>query len=198
MNPDDRKRRFNEAIVNMLYPSSPQVYLFASHYFLSIPRLIVYFYRRLARTRVGTCGTLDRRVCFWRYFRYDFGQQEPCFNNRKNWKKHCWNVGALDHCDNNSSTSVEEEHDSETEKLSRAQRKKIRKKKLKEEVVRRGKLIGPLLPLTSTQVTRDTPPVRSNASEEGSKNIVTILLSTSYCVIDRVMFSLTFMQHTLV
>ncbi|BAU00307.1 hypothetical protein LR48_Vigan06g024300 [Vigna angularis] len=121
MNPDDRKRRFNEAIVNMLYPSSsPQS---------------------------------EREL----------EPAEPLI------EESAADVisGALDHCDNNSSTSVEEEHDSETEKLSRAQRKKIRKKKLKEEVVHRGKLIGPLLPLTSTQVTRDAPPVRSNASEEG-------------------------------
>ncbi|KAJ1414556.1 hypothetical protein SESBI_18806 [Sesbania bispinosa] len=71
--------------------------------------------------------------------------------------------GTLD--DNeNASTSSDEEHDFETEKkLSRAQRKKIRKKKLKEETIRRGKLIGPLLPLTPN------PAVRSNASEEGDE-----------------------------
>jgi len=97
----------------------------------------------------------------------------------------------LDHSDNNSSTSVDEEHDSETEKLSRAQRKKIRKKKLKEEAVHRGKLIGPLLPLTSTRVARDAPPVRSNASEEGSKNMLTIFLSMYCCVIDRVMHAVS-------
>ncbi|XP_027914012.1 uncharacterized protein LOC114173685 isoform X2 [Vigna unguiculata] len=118
MNPNDRKRRFNEAIVNMLYPSSPQ------------------------RER-------------------ELEPAEPLIEESAS------DVisGTLDHSDNNSSTSVDEEHDSETEKLSRAQRKKIRKKKLKEEAVHRGKLIGPLLPLTSTRVARDAPPVRSNASE---------------------------------
>jgi len=88
------------------------------------------------------------------------------------------NVGNLDDGYDNSSTSVNEECDSDTEKLSRAQRKKIRKKKLKEEAAHRGNLIGPLLPLTSTHVARDAPPVRSNA----------ILLSMSCYVTDRVMY----------
>lgn len=91
------------------------------------------------------------------------------------------NVGTSDDGYDNSSTSVNEERDSETEKLSRAQRKKIRKKKLKEEALHRGKLIGPLLPLTSTQVARDAPPVRSNASNEGSKNMLTILFQCLVC-----------------
>ncbi|RZC30812.1 uncharacterized protein LOC114422516 isoform X1 [Glycine soja] len=54
----------------------------------------------------------------------------------------------LDDCDNNASTSGNEEHDDSetTEKLTRVQRKKIRKKKLNEEAIHRGKLIGPLLP----------------------------------------------------
>lgn len=62
--------------------------------------------------------------------------------------------------ENASTSGHKEEHDSETEKLTRAQRKRIRKKKLKEEAIRRGKLIGPLQPPTP-------PTVRSNASEEG-------------------------------
>ena len=58
------------------------------------------------------------------------------------------------------------------QKLTRAQRKKLRKKKLREEATRRGKLIGPLLPLSpdnndhcGDQV---SPAVRSNASEKDS------------------------------
>lgn len=72
----------------------------------------------------------------------------------------------MDECENAVSTSGDEEHESETEKLTRAQRKRIRKKKLREEAMRRGKLIGPLLPTTAAHC-GDAPPVRSNASEEG-------------------------------
>ncbi|XP_029129755.1 uncharacterized protein LOC109811106 isoform X2 [Cajanus cajan] len=113
MNTDDRKRRFNEGIVNMLYPSPPP---------LPEP------FTDDSRSDVIS-GTLDG---------YD-----------------------------DASTSG----DSETEKLTRAQRKKIRKKKLKEETTHRGKLIGPLLPLRPTQAGQDAPPVRSNASEEGAKSV---------------------------
>ncbi|XP_020978582.1 uncharacterized protein LOC107642690 isoform X2 [Arachis ipaensis] len=75
--------------------------------------------------------------------------------------------GSSDDYDN-ASTSGDEEHDSGTVKLTRAQRKKIRKKKLKEDAIRRGNLIGPLLPPYTHQVTQDAPPVRSNASTESS------------------------------
>ncbi|XVE82953.1 hypothetical protein DITRI_Ditri16bG0046600 [Diplodiscus trichospermus] len=51
-----------------------------------------------------------------------------------------------------SSSSTNDEEDDgnqvETQKLSRAQRKRLRKKKLKEDAFRRGKMIGPLLPLS--------------------------------------------------
>lgn len=78
--------------------------------------------------------------------------------------------GSLDDCENASTSGEEEGHDSEMEKLTRAQRKRIRKKKMKEEAILRGKLIGPLLPPTqATQCGDDAPPptVRSNASQEG-------------------------------
>ncbi|KAJ1381772.1 hypothetical protein SESBI_44842 [Sesbania bispinosa] len=117
MNRDEiRKRRFNEAIVNMLYPSPPQVE------------------QELEPVEASIEGSGSDAIS-----------------------------GTLD--DNeNASTSSDEEHGSETEKkLSRAQRKNIRKKKLKEEAIRRGKLIGPLLPLTPI------PAVRPNASEEGDE-----------------------------
>ncbi|TKY70673.1 peroxisomal membrane protein 13 [Spatholobus suberectus] len=123
MNPQDRKRRFNEAIVNILYPSPP---------------------------------------------RHEQDQLEPLEALIDGSRSHVIS-GTFDVYDN-ASTSGNEEHDSETEKLTRAQRKKIRKKKLKEEAIHRGKLIGPLLPLTPTQVAEDAPDVRSNASEEGSAN----------------------------
>ncbi|RDX94630.1 hypothetical protein CR513_22969, partial [Mucuna pruriens] len=122
MKADDRKRRFNEAIVNMLYPSPPQ---HEQHQLEPVQPLI-----QGSRSHVIS-GTLDD---------YD-----------------------------NSSTSCNEENDSEAVKLTRAQRKKIRKKKLKEEAIHRGKLIGPLLPLIPTQVAEDAPGVRSNAPEEGDE-----------------------------
>lgn len=69
----------------------------------------------------------------------------------------------------NASTSSDEEQEGEAQKLTRAQRKKIRKKKLKEEAIRRGKLVGPLLPTSTNQCgdpdVKDPPAVRSNASE---------------------------------
>ncbi|KAL2348297.1 hypothetical protein Fmac_002297 [Flemingia macrophylla] len=122
MNPDDRKRRFNEAIVKMLYASPPHV--------------------------------SDEQD--------ELEPVESLFDGSRS------DVisGTLDEYDD-ASTSDDKECDSETKKLSRAQRKKIRKKRLKEEALHRGKLIGPLLPLRPTQVAEDAPPVRSNASVEG-------------------------------
>ncbi|XP_054809750.1 uncharacterized protein LOC129311446 isoform X1 [Prosopis cineraria] len=68
-----------------------------------------------------------------------------------------------------ASASGDEVQESESQKLTRAQRKKIRKKKLKEEAIRRGKLIGPLLPtngdLDAHEGANHPPGVRSNASE---------------------------------
>lgn len=55
--------------------------------------------------------------------------------------------------DKSSSPKTADEDDasqSETQKLSRAQRKRLRKKKVKEDAFRRGKIIGPLLPSSET------------------------------------------------
>lgn len=65
---------------------------------------------------------------------------------------------------------------SETLKLTRAQRKRLRRKKLKEDISRRGKIIGPLMPLSrndgeggcSSAVKERSPAVRENADEDGS------------------------------
>ncbi|WJX55244.1 hypothetical protein P8452_41036 [Trifolium repens] len=113
---DERKRRFNEAIVNTLYPPPSQDFEPVIQY-QSYPNVI------------------------------------------------------SDDCENASTSGEEEEHDSDTEKLTRAQRKRIRKKKMKEEAIVRGKLIGPLMPLiqTTQREDDDPPPVRSNASEEGDE-----------------------------
>ncbi|KAH1267263.1 hypothetical protein GmHk_01G002528 [Glycine max] len=108
MNPDGRKRRFNEAIVNMLYPSPD-----------SPPQP-----QREQELEPVEAAFID-----------DGSGSDIISDN-------------LDDCDNNASTSGNEEHDDSetTEKLTRVQRKKIRKKKLNEEAIHRGKLIGPLLP----------------------------------------------------
>lgn len=66
-------------------------------------------------------------------------------------------------------------NDDETEhqNLSRAQRKRLRKKKLKEEASRRGKLIGPLLPSSTSNdggpsdiAGNESQSIRENADEE--------------------------------
>ncbi|CAK7339738.1 unnamed protein product [Dovyalis caffra] len=64
----------------------------------------------------------------------------------------------------------------ETLKLTRAQRKRLRRRKLKEDISRRGKTIGPL-PLSSNDEKGDsssavkerTPDVRQNADEDYSQ-----------------------------
>ncbi|KAJ0040667.1 hypothetical protein Pint_27866 [Pistacia integerrima] len=62
----------------------------------------------------------------------------------------------------------------EPQKLSRAQRKRLHKKKLKEDASRRSKIIGPLLPTTNKEDENDNdgrdeiqqPGVRQNVHEE--------------------------------
>ncbi|MED6204966.1 hypothetical protein PIB30_013463 [Stylosanthes scabra] len=127
MKAEERKRRFNEAIVNILYPSSPEPEPEPSPPPIQQdPQpLDAFTQRSLPQVFSGT-----------------------------------QNLESSD-----ASTSGDEEHASGTVKLTRAQRKKIRKKKLKEDAIRRGNLIGPLLPHTH-QVPHDAPPVRSNASTE--------------------------------
>ncbi|KAE8008234.1 hypothetical protein FH972_004764 [Carpinus fangiana] len=53
-------------------------------------------------------------------------------------------------------------------KLTRAQRKRLRKKKLKEDASRRGNIIGPLLPSEGEagDVETEPPDVRRNAAEK--------------------------------
>ncbi|KAK4260200.1 hypothetical protein QN277_003346 [Acacia crassicarpa] len=122
MNREERKRKFNDAIVNMLFPPPP-----------SPPE-------EESRPVQASITGFDSDAI----------------------------PDTLDGYEN-ASTSSEEEQESDSQKLTRAQRKRIRKKKLKEEAIRRGKLIGPLLPaggnLGSDQEANHPPPVRSNASE---------------------------------
>ncbi|XP_010559204.1 PREDICTED: uncharacterized protein LOC104827677 [Tarenaya hassleriana] len=53
------------------------------------------------------------------------------------------------------------------QKPSRAQRKRLRKKMLKEEAVRRGKLIGPLLPSTTAETRRTVADTHSDSEIGG-------------------------------
>ncbi|ONI02733.1 hypothetical protein PRUPE_6G218900 [Prunus persica] len=62
--------------------------------------------------------------------------------------------------------------ESEPQRLTRAQRKRLRKKKLKEDASRRRELIGPLLPPTVDQGENEAQGVRRNASEEPDAAIV--------------------------
>ena len=65
-----------------------------------------------------------------------------------------------------SASDVNDDSESGQQKLTRAQRKRLRKKKLKEDASRRGKMIGPLLP-SMKEVGDDgcTGGVRQNAAE---------------------------------
>ncbi|GMJ04005.1 hypothetical protein like AT5G67640 [Hibiscus trionum] len=72
-----------------------------------------------------------------------------------------------------SSPKTDDEDDgiqAETQKLSRSQRKRLRKKKLKEHASRRGKIIGPLLPPSQCDgvgpLQGEPEGVRQNAPEE--------------------------------
>ncbi|XVF59239.1 hypothetical protein PTKIN_Ptkin07bG0260100 [Pterospermum kingtungense] len=72
-----------------------------------------------------------------------------------------------------SRTDVEDDgSQAETQKLSRAQRKRLRKKKLKEDAFRRGKMIGPLLPVSEDDgvglglLQSEHQGVRQNAAHE--------------------------------
>ncbi|KAB2617710.1 hypothetical protein D8674_013579 [Pyrus ussuriensis x Pyrus communis] len=67
-----------------------------------------------------------------------------------------------------SATSSEDDgnDESEAQRLTRAQRKRLRKKKLKEDASRRREIIGPLLPSATDQCDNEAQGVRRNASEK--------------------------------
>lgn len=77
-----------------------------------------------------------------------------------------------------SSGEDDGEDDCGSQKLTRAQRKRLRKKKLKEDVSRRRQIIGPLLPPSSDNdgdgdcggAVEDTPSVRGNADDSNSQS----------------------------
>ncbi|GLT75379.1 hypothetical protein SLA2020_471100 [Shorea laevis] len=80
-------------------------------------------------------------------------------------------INPDDFGESSSSTSEDNyEDDSEPQKLTRSQRKRLRKKKLKEDGRRRGKLVGPLPPPVDHHAagTLENEPVgvRQNAREE--------------------------------
>ncbi|KAK4584909.1 hypothetical protein RGQ29_022540 [Quercus rubra] len=61
-----------------------------------------------------------------------------------------------------SASDGNDDSESGTQKLTRAQRKRLRKKKLKEDASRRGKMIGPLLPSTKENVASNEQPACAN------------------------------------
>ena len=67
-----------------------------------------------------------------------------------------------------SASDVNDDSESGQQKLTRAQRKRLRKKKLKEDASRRGNIIGPLLPSEGEagDVETEPPDVRRNAAEK--------------------------------
>ncbi|CAL1380891.1 unnamed protein product [Linum trigynum] len=66
-----------------------------------------------------------------------------------------------------SSPSSDKEGDGGVQKLSRAQRKRLRKKKIKEDVSRRKGIIGPLLPSSPPEQAESSLGVRQNAEQSG-------------------------------
>ncbi|CAN1342966.1 hypothetical protein LINPERPRIM_LOCUS39640 [Linum perenne] len=69
------------------------------------------------------------------------------------------------------SSSANDDSDGGSKKLTRAQRKRLRKKKIKEDACRRKGMIGPLLP--AAEEAECTPGVRRNAEEShGGSNLV--------------------------
>ncbi|KAL3526904.1 hypothetical protein ACH5RR_011560 [Cinchona calisaya] len=89
-----------------------------------------------------------------------------------------------------SSSDADGEEGDGPKKLTRAQRKRLRRKKLKEAASRRSKIIGPLLPTTASDdgvevVGNEPPSVRQNASETddnaGAKTNRPVLGETPHC-----------------
>lgn len=69
--------------------------------------------------------------------------------------------------DTSSSSSSDEQGESGSQKLTRAQRKRLRKKKFNEASSLRRKFIGPLLPSTSCDALQTEPQVvRHNAAQQ--------------------------------
>lgn len=117
MNREEKRRRFNEALVNMLYPQPPQ------------PE----------------------------------EEEKPV-----NLLEEEFDVDLISDDLEKSSCSTSDDNDNDdggesgTLKLTRAQRKRLRMKKLKEDASRRGKIIGPLLPSSNDD---GDVGVRQNAAE---------------------------------
>ena len=92
-----------------------------------------------------------------------------------------------------SSCSTSDDNDNDdggesgTQKLTRAQRKRLRKKKLKEDASRRGKIIGPLLPSSNDdgdvgvrQNAAENVGAASDKSGEESSTLLFVLLHILY------------------
>ncbi|GAB4849112.1 hypothetical protein Ancab_003920 [Ancistrocladus abbreviatus] len=121
MKRQERRRKFHDAIINMLYPPRPEP----------------------EDKQDATINTLD----------------------------HNFDVNSIPDpenlVENTGSSSSDHSDECGPEKLSRAQRKRIRRKKLKEAATHRRKLIGPVLPSTS----EDCSVVDGGATETGLQGV---------------------------
>ncbi|XP_062073288.1 uncharacterized protein LOC133777611 [Humulus lupulus] len=130
MSRDEKRRKFHEAVLNMLYPLPPQQ-----------PKdensaLVNNFSEGFDPDLVTD----------------DFGETSS----------------------NASSSDDDDDGESGSQKLTRAQRKRLRKKNLKIDASRRGQIVGPLLPPPGPAANKEnfgvenqsSPSVRRNASEE--------------------------------
>ncbi|XP_024028349.1 uncharacterized protein LOC21396204 isoform X2 [Morus notabilis] len=118
----EKRRKFNEAVINMLYPPPP-------------PQ---------ARAADLAVNNFDQ----------DFDSDL-----------------VSDSFEESSSSTSGDDGESESRKLTRAQRKRLRRKKLKTDASRRGKIIGPLLPAPADDdgnlaLENGSPTVRRNAAEK--------------------------------
>ncbi|XP_024028350.1 uncharacterized protein LOC21396204 isoform X3 [Morus notabilis] len=118
----EKRRKFNEAVINMLYPPPP-------------PQ---------ARAADLAVNNFDQ----------DFDSDL-----------------VSDSFEESSSSTSGDDGESESRKLTRAQRKRLRRKKLKTDASRRGKIIGPLLPAPADDdgnlaLENGSPTVRQILSDE--------------------------------
>lgn len=155
MRREEKRRKFNEAVLNTLFPppsppSSPPVHSVRT-LFLSLS--LIFFILFHCNEGSNCLQPKDEDVplsILLQDFEEDLGES------------------------GSATTSGDDDGNGESEpqRLTRAQRKRLRKKKLKEDASRRRELIGPLLPPTVDQGENEAQGVRRNASEEPDAAIV--------------------------
>lgn len=152
MRRQERRRKFNEAVINCLYPPRPSQVISVSVspcvcWVVTAPYLIDGLLSQVEEEEdPKSVSSTELKVdCF------------PGLKIRtrcpiKNTWDEAHDLRALDVCADDSGDAGSpslSESDGEAvggeRKMTRAQRKRIRKKKLREESIRRGKMVGPLL-----------------------------------------------------